>query len=131
MKIALPKNENEINQHFGRSKSFAIVTIEDNKVTEKKVVDSEALQHNHGGLASLLKDEGVSVVITGGIGQGAIDGLKSYNLEVIRGASGNIDDIIASYINGELQDKNVVCNHDHDHHHEHKGHMTIKMPNMK
>lgn len=131
MKIALPKNENEINQHFGKSKSFEIVTVEDNKVTDKKVVSAEALQHNHGGLAALLKDEGVSVVITGGIGQGAIDGLKSQNLEVIRGASGNIDDIISSYINGQLQDKNVVCSHDHDHHHDHKNHMTIKMPNTK
>lgn len=131
MKIALPKNESEINQHFGKSKSFEIVTIEDNKVIDKKVVSTEALQHNHGGLAALLKDEVVSVVITGGIGQGAIDGIKSQNIKVIRGANGNIDEIIASYINGELQDKNVVCSHDHDHHHEHKNNMTIKMPNME
>ena len=131
MKIALPKNENDINQHFGKSRSFEIITIEGNKVTNKKEVSAEALQHNHGGLAALLKDEGVSVVITGGIGQGAIEGLKSQNLEIIRGASGNIDDIVASYINGELKDTNVVCNHDHGHHHEHKIHTTIKMPNIK
>lgn len=131
MKIALPKNENEINQHFGRSKSFEVVTIEDKKVTDRKEVSAESLQHNHGGLAELLKAEGVSVVITGGIGQGAIEGLKSQNLEIIRGASGNIDDIVASYINGELKDTNVVCNHDHGHHHEHKIHTTIKMPNIK
>lgn len=131
MKIALPKNESEINQHFGKSKSFEIVTIEENKVVDKKEVSAEALQHNHGGLASLLKEEGVSVVITGGIGQGAIDGLKNQNLDVIRGASGKIDDIVTSYINGDLQDKNVVCSHDHDHHHEHSNHGTIKMPNMK
>lgn len=131
MKIALPKNENDINQHFGKSRSFEIITIEDNKVINKKEVSSEALQHNHGGLAALLKDEGVSVVITGGIGQGAIDGLKSQNLDVIRGASGKIDDIVTAYINGELQDKNVVCSHDHEHHHDHKNHTTIKMPNMK
>ncbi|MBE6062844.1 MAG: diguanylate cyclase [Clostridium butyricum] len=129
MKIALPKNENEINQHFGKSRSFEIITIEDNKILEKKEINSESLQHNHGGLATLLKEEGVSVVITGGIGQGAIDGLKSQNLDVIRGASGSIDDIVASYISGELVDKNIVCSHDH--HHDHKTHMTIKMPNMK
>ena len=50
---------------------------------------------------------------------------------VIRGASGKIDDIVTAYINGELQDKNVVCSHDHEHHHDHKNHTTIKMPNMK
>ncbi|MDO5515915.1 MAG: NifB/NifX family molybdenum-iron cluster-binding protein [Clostridium sp.] len=130
MKIALPKNESEINQHFGKSKSFEIITIEDKKIADRKEISAEALQHNHEGLASLLKAEGVSVVITGGIGQGAIEGLKSENLSIIRGASGKIDDIVSSYINGELVDKNVVCNHDHDHH-DHKSHATIKMPNMK
>lgn len=130
MKIALPKNESEINQHFGKSKSFEVITIEDKKITERKEISAEALQHNHEGLASLLKAEGVSVVITGGIGQGAIDGLKSENLSVIRGASGKVDDIVSSYINGELEDKNVVCSHDHGHH-DHKAHATIKMPNNK
>lgn len=130
MKIALPKNESDINQHFGKSRSFEIITIEDNKVTNKKEVSTETLQHNHEGLAALLKNEGVSVVITGGIGQGAIDGLKSNNLHVIRGASGKIDDVVAAYINGELKDKNVVCSHDHDHH-THKSHATIKMPTIK
>lgn len=124
MKIAMPKNEDIINQHYGKSKSFEIITIEDNKVTETKELSAQTLQHNHGGLAGLLKEEGVNLIITGGIGQGALDSLKAEKFEVIRGVSGKIDDIIASYLNGELKDKNVVCNHDHEEHHQHK---TIKM----
>lgn len=126
MKIAMPKNEEVINQHFGKSKSFQIVTIEDSKVTETKELSAERLQHNHGGLSGLLIEEGVTLVITGGIGQGALDALKEANLEVIRGVSGKIEDIIDSYLNNELKDRNVVCNHDHgdDHHHQHK---TIKI----
>ena len=124
MKIAMPKNEEVINQHFGKSKSFQIVTIEDSKVTETKELSAEKLQHNHGGLAGLLKEEGVNLIITGGIGQGALDSLKEENFEVIRGISGKIEDIINSYLNGELKDTNVVCNHDHGDHHQHK---IIKM----
>lgn len=120
MKIAMPKNEDVINQHYGKSKSFKIVTIEDNKVTETKDLSAETLQHNHGGLAGLLKEEGVTLIITGGIGQGALDSLKEAKFEVIRGVSGKIEDIINSYLNGELKDKNVVCKHDHEDHHQHK-----------
>ncbi len=31
MKIAIPNNEDMVNQHFGKSKSFIIATIEDKK----------------------------------------------------------------------------------------------------
>lgn len=120
MKIAMPNNEDVINQHYGKSKSFKIVTIENNKVTETKELSAETLQHNHGGLATLLKEEGVNLIITGGIGQGALDSLKEAKFEVIRGVSGKIEDIINSYLNGELKDKNVVCNHDHEEHLKHK-----------
>lgn len=41
MKIAMPKNEKIINQHFGKSKSFAIVTVEDNKIIDIKDISTE------------------------------------------------------------------------------------------
>jgi len=124
MKIAMPKNEDMINQHYGKSKSFEIITIEGNKVIQTKELSAQSLEHNHGGLAGLLKEEGVNLIITGGIGQGALDSLKEEKFEIIRGISGKIEDIIKLYLKGELKDKNVVCNHDHEDHHQHK---TIKM----
>ena len=39
-------------------------------------VSTLGLEHSHEGLADLLKKQNVEVVIVGGIGQGAIDGLK-------------------------------------------------------
>lgn len=124
MKLALPKNEDLINQHFGKSKSFEIVSIENNEIKDREEVNVESLQHNHGGLAGILIEKGVDVVITGGIGQGALDALSANNLKVIRGANGKIDDVVDSYIRGDLKDKNVVCNHDHGEHHKH---VNIKM----
>lgn len=116
MKIAMPKNEENINQHFGKSKSFAVITVEDDNVKNTKEISAEALQHNHGGLSELLVEEGVELVITGGIGQGAYDALKQEGLKVVRGASGKIEDVVEKYLNGELQDKKVMCNHHGDHH---------------
>src|SRR3712207_9461817 len=71
MKIAIPCAGNMVNQHFGMSKSFAIATIEGNSIVDIKEISTESLQHNHGGLAGLLTDDNVNVVIAGGIGAGA------------------------------------------------------------
>lgn len=117
MKIAMPKNEELINQHFGKSKKFSIVTVEDNKIVDIKDISTESLQHNHGGLSSLLVEEQVELVITGGIGQGAYDALIKEGLKVVRGARGKIEDILQQYLNGDLEDKKIMCNHHGEHHH--------------
>jgi predicted Fe-Mo cluster-binding NifX family protein len=122
MKIAMPKNEEMLNQHFGQSKEYLIATIEEGKITDRKVINSEALQHNHGGLSDLFIKEGVELVILGGIGQPALQALTMNGLPVIKGASGRLEDVLTAYVNGELADRDVTCNHhgqDHDHHHHH------------
>ncbi|MBB6630917.1 NifB/NifX family molybdenum-iron cluster-binding protein [Clostridium algidicarnis] len=116
MKIAMPKNGELINQHFGKSESFLVVTMEEGKIIDKKEISALKLQHNHGGLSNLLLDEGVSLIITGGIGAGAYNALKENNLEVIRGVNGKIEEVLLAYLKGELEDKNVVCNHNGEHH---------------
>ncbi|MBP1761379.1 MAG: dinitrogenase iron-molybdenum cofactor family protein [Firmicutes bacterium] len=119
MKIGMPKNGEMLNQHFGQSKEFMIATIEDGKITDRKEINSEALQHNHGGLSNLFVSEGVSLVIVGGIGQPALQALTMNRLQVIKGASGRYEDVLAAYVNGELVDRDVSCNHHGDHHHHH------------
>jgi predicted Fe-Mo cluster-binding NifX family protein len=116
MKIGMPKNGEFLNQHFGQSKQFLIVSVEDGQVVERKEISSETLQHNHGGLSSLFVNEGVSLVITGGIGQPALNALTEKGLQVIRGASGLCEEVLEKYLSGELTDKNISCNHHGDHH---------------
>ncbi|MCB2293491.1 diguanylate cyclase [Clostridium algoriphilum] len=118
MKIAIPNNGNMVNQHFGMSKSFVIATIEDKKIVNIEEVSAVELAHQHEGLANLLAKNGATVVITGGIGGGAISGLKQNGLEVITGASGEYKQVIEEYINGTLTDKHVTCNHTGEHHHQ-------------
>ena len=118
MKIAIPNNGSMVNQHFGRSESFIIATIEDKKVINIDEVSAKELSHQHQGLADLLVKQGATVVITGGIGGGAINGLKENGLEIITGASGEYKTVIEEYINGTLEDKNVICNHHGEHHHQ-------------
>lgn len=117
MKIGMPKNGEYLNQHFGQSKEFLIATVENGKILEQKEIGSESLQHNHAGLSGLFLSEGVSLVITGGIGQPALNALNENGLEVIRGASGLCEEVLEKYLQGELADKNVSCNHHGEHHH--------------
>ena len=117
MKIAIPNNGNMVNQHFGMSESFVIATIEDKKILTVEEISAAEFAHQHQGLADLLVKNGATVVITGGIGGGAIAGLKQNGLQVIKGASGEYLKVINEYINGTLEDKDVVCNHHGEHHH--------------
>ncbi|MGI5920978.1 MAG: NifB/NifX family molybdenum-iron cluster-binding protein [Syntrophomonadaceae bacterium] len=111
MKIGMPKNGEFINQHFGQSQEFLIASVENGQVVEKKVISGQSLQHNHAGLSGLFLTEGVSLVITGGIGQPAFNALVENGLQVIRGATGTCDEVLEKYIQGELTDQNVTCNH--------------------
>ncbi|MEN6461464.1 MAG: NifB/NifX family molybdenum-iron cluster-binding protein, partial [Syntrophomonas sp.] len=106
-----------LNQHFGQSKQFLIASVENGQVVEKKEIGSETLQHNHAGLSGLFLSEGVSLVITGGIGQPALNALTEKGLQVIRGASGPCEEVLEKYLRGELADKNITCNHHGEHQH--------------
>ncbi len=118
MKIAIPDNNGEVNQHFGQSRSFSIIEIDNNsQVIDIKTVSAAGLQHQHEGIADFLRNQGVEVVIVGGIGQGAIDGLESRGLKVLFGASGSVKDTAEAFAEGRFISKRTVCNHHGAHHH--------------
>lgn len=98
--------------------AFLVFTVENNRIVDRHEISSEALQHNHAGLSGLFQTQGVSLVITGGIGGPAVQALLDKGLKVIKGASGFCEDILAQYLNGQLQDKNVTCNHHGQHLHQ-------------
>ncbi|MFZ5597847.1 MAG: NifB/NifX family molybdenum-iron cluster-binding protein [Bacillota bacterium] len=127
MKIALPYENGQVNQHFGRSREFVILEMENRKVVGRKMVSAESLQHNHEGLADLLSRENVDVVILGGIGPYALQALEQSGLKVMTGASGDVEALAEQYARGELVSRKVVCNHQHEHgqghdHHHHHAH---------
>ncbi len=118
MKLAMPYDHGRVNQHFGTSREFAIVEVEDGIIKARKTVSADQLQHNHEGLAGLMKSENVDVVITGGIGAMALIALQESGLQVVSGANGNIEDVAVSFIRGELNTQGAACcNHHGEHGH--------------
>lgn len=121
--IAIPSAGEVVNAHFGRSQAFTVFTLSDGNIEGQEVVDATGFEHQHAGIAHLLKSKGVVTVICGGIGPGAITGLESAGLEVLRGAVGPVREVALAYANGTLVSTDAVCDHshghDHDHHHHH------------
>lgn len=115
MKIAVTYDNGEVFQHFGRTESFKIYDVEDNKIISSEVISSNGT--GHGALAGLLAEQGVNVLICGGIGGGAQTALTEAGIDLCAGAQGNVDEVVETYIKGELESSGVNC----DHHHE-EGH---------
>lgn len=121
-KIAIPSAGVMVNAHFGRSQAFTIFEIVNNQVTGVEILDATGFEHQHAGIAQLLKSKGVETVICGGIGPGAIAGLEGAGLEVLRGADGLVREVASAYADGSLITTDGVCEHHHEgheHHHHH------------
>ena len=115
MKIAATYDNGNIFQHFGKTEFFKVYEVEDNKVVSSEVIGSNGT--GHGALAGLLAEQGISVLICGGIGGGAQSALAEAGVELCSGAQGDADAAVEAYLKGELVSTGVNC----DHHHE-EGH---------
>lgn len=123
-KIAITTENEQVFQHFGMTKFFTIYEVEDGKVISKKLYD--ASHSGHEALAYLLRDEGVSTLICGGIGGGAKQALQMAGVELVAGVQGNVDEVIAGYLSGKIQhDPSVHCDH-HGHHHQEAAHVPFQ-----
>jgi predicted Fe-Mo cluster-binding NifX family protein len=121
-KISIPTAGEIVNAHFGRSQAFTVFEIQDGKIIGEELVDAQGLEHQHAGIAQLLKAKGVETVICGGIGPGAITGLENAGLEVLRGANGPVRNIAQAYAEGTFVSTNAICDHSHGHEHNHSHH---------
>jgi FKBP-type peptidyl-prolyl cis-trans isomerase 2/predicted Fe-Mo cluster-binding NifX family protein len=109
MKIATTYEDGKIFPHFGKSELFKVYEVEDNKVVSGEVVTSNGAGHSE--LAGMLKDEGVDVVICGGIGGPAQNALEEAGIELCAGAEGDTDEVVEAYLRGELVSTGANCDH--------------------
>ena len=116
MKIAATYDNGNIFQHFGKTETFKVYEVEDNEVVSSEVISSNGT--GHGALAGLLAEQGISVLICGGIGGGAQTALAEAGIEVCSGAQGNTEEAVEAYLKGELTSAGTTC----DHHHHEEGH---------
>lgn len=119
MKIAITYENDMVFQHFGHCEQFKIYELDDdNTILSEEVIATEGTGHE--ALAGWLADKGIDTVLCGGMGDGAKSALDSAGIEVVSGVSGNVEQALVAYVNGELVSAGVNCDHhhgEHDHHH--------------
>lgn len=116
MKIAVTYDNGSVFQHFGRTESFKVYTVEDGTIVSSQIIGSNGT--GHGALAGLLAENGIDVLICGGIGGGAQSALMDAGVELCAGAQGDADAAVEAYLRGELTNAGATC----DHHSHEEGH---------
>nr|WP_313134757.1 P-loop NTPase [Anaerocolumna sp.] len=116
-RIAVATDENHnVFQHFGKTQAFTIYELEGKDLKSKNTLSSNGAGHSE--LVTLLSENNIDVVICGGVGLHAMEGLMEAGMLVIPGAQGDVDVVTASYLDGSLQaSEGPTCDH-HDHENE-------------
>ena len=110
MKFAIPTLNNQLTAHFGHCEKFAIVDVEENKVINEDFVTPPI--HQPGVYPKFLADQGVNVIIAGGMGQKAQDLFAHNNIEVYMGVqNGSPSELVENYLNNQLQTGQNLCDH--------------------
>lgn len=119
VRIAIPYERGNVFQHFGRTEQFKIYDVRKGHVVSDAIVDTDG--EGHGALVGILRGMKVEVLLCGGIGGGARDGLEKAGIKLIGGVSGNADTALRQYLAGVLEyDPDFRCaHHDHEHGHGH------------
>lgn len=119
MILALPTRDGNIDDHFGHCDHYTLVTVDNGNIVSSERMDSPEGCGCKSDIAPVLAEKGVKVMLAGNMGQGATNILTGVGIEVIRGCSGPIDDVVEKWLSGELKDNSIVCDHHDCDHHEH------------
>ena len=116
MRIAVTYENGEIFQHFGHTEQFKLYDIEDGKIVNEQVVDTNG--SGHGALAGFLQAAKADALICGGIGMGAQMALADAGIKLYGGFQGSADEAAKALAAGNLEyDPDAHCDH-HGHHHD-------------
>ncbi len=109
-KIAIPLTNNQLCSHFGKVEFFKIFEIENNSIITTSMII--APPHEHGKLPQWIADQGITNIISGGIGQKAIALLHEHNITLIYGVEPNEPEILVQkFLENKLESGLNLCDH--------------------
>ncbi len=126
MKIVVPSNDNKkISKHFGKSKGFVILQIENDKIISREYRENDFTghaksaehnhenhhhhdeQHSHEGIFRVIGD--CDIVIGGGMGRRLYNDFKGRNIEVYITEESDIDSALQLYLENRLDNNEEKC----------------------
>lgn len=115
--IAVPTRlDNTVDDHFGHCRQYSLFSVgEHHAVQDAGIVPSLPGCGCKSNIAMVLKAKGVSILLAGNMGAGAVNVLQRQGIEVHRGCSGGARQAVESFVAGEWKDSGLTCA---AHHHE-------------
>ena len=111
LRIAAPVTKSaQIDDHFGHCEYYHVFTVSGtNEIVDVQIIKSAQGCGCKSDIAQVLAKQGVTVMLAGGIGNGAIIVLNAAGITVVRGCSGNAKEIVLQYIAGSIIDNGLSC----------------------
>lgn len=98
--------------HFGHCREFAIVIVDDETKAISGVENLTPPAHEPGVLPKWLKEQGATLIISGGMGQRAQMLFADMGIDVLAGAPSEApEDLVRSWLDGTLECGGNVCDH--------------------
>jgi predicted Fe-Mo cluster-binding NifX family protein len=116
MIVAVPYLQGIVNPHFGSTETFLVANIADGQVETTSVFEMQGMQHNHAGLAGFFKEQGVDVILAGGMGAPMRHALEGAGFEVLCGVAGPALEAVDAFLRGDLEYSDATCGHHHEGH---------------
>lgn len=106
--FAIPTENQKLCAHFGHCEKFAIVKTDEKKILQEEYVSPP--EHQPGTYPKFLADMGVSVIISGGMGQKAQNLFNQNNIEVYIGVDSNSPkNLVEKYLEDQLENGDNKC----------------------
>lgn len=128
------QNKKTVFDHAGKCTRFLVYQIKNNELVNKSIIEitkEESLHnffHNDSSITKIKNPlEGVNMLLTGGIGDGAIQKLAQVGIATYLIEEKDPDMAIGKLLNGTLASKrfgncNCSCGSEHKHEHKHSHH---------
>jgi len=110
MRYAIPTVQGKLALHFGHCETFVFVDVTDGEIAGTS--EATAPSHAPGALPKWLGEQGVDVVIAGGMGRRAQSLFQQAGIEVVIGAPMQEPaELVRSYLAGQFQAGENICDH--------------------
>ena len=120
MLIAIPSEQGQLAGHFGRCHEVSLFHVNPTTRQIERQATREMPPHEPGAFPAWLRNQGVEVVIAGGMGPKALALFAQHDIQVLIGADAQEPrELVIRFLGGELSDGANTCTHGPSHHCEH------------
>ena len=113
--------DSPVSHHFGRCPYYVFVDVEENEIKSVQTTPNPfASGHQPGQVPQFIHEQGVNVMLSGGMGYRAINFFQQLDIQVATGAQGTVGETVQLFLDGKLNEEapcsDSVAHQGHHHH---------------